>query len=104
MTLSEEGQMATHDLRLEAELFGSIFSLEVTVEGEKVDLHAENGKLVKNLPNFPVTNPLTLFLRAKGINGAECRVDVFSDDHALAPPLACTIKNGVAQVLQDYHV
>lgn len=96
--------MATHDLRLEADLFGSIFSLEVTVEGEKVDLHAENGKLVKNLPKFPITNPLTVFLRAKGINGAECELSVVADGQVLTPPLACTIKKGVAQVLHDYHV
>lgn len=96
--------MATHDLRLEADLFGSIFSLEVTVEGEKVDLHVENGKLVKELPMFPVTNPLTVFMRAKGINGAECRLSVAADGHTLAPPLACTISKGVAQVLHDYPV
>jgi len=96
--------MKTHDLRLEADLFGSIFSLEVTVEGEKVELHAENGRLVKNLPGFPVSNPLTVFFRAKGINGAECQLTVFADGHVLQPPLQKRIEKGVAQVMYDYEL
>jgi hypothetical protein len=96
--------MLTRDLRIEAKTRGSIFSLGISVEGEVVDLHREDGIFVKELPDFPIDNPLTVFVRAKGVTGAGCAVRVLADGHELDPPLVCTVKKGVAQVLHDYHV
>lgn len=94
--------MPRRDLRIEAETRGSIFSLRVAVEGQDVDLHRENGKIVADLPDFPIDGTLDLFVRAKGVNGAGCQVLVLADGEQLDPPLRCTVHKGVAQVLHEY--
>jgi hypothetical protein len=94
--------MPRSDLRIEARTRGSIFSLRVAVEGQDIDLHREDGKFVADLPDFPIDGALSVFVRAKGVNGAGCKVVVVADGGELEPPLVCTVHKGVAQVLHDY--